>query len=593
MDEHRVFTWTGAFNPNDLFWFQLRPPGDVNEDGTVDSDDYDIWRANVGADLAALSALEGRALGDLNGDRQINLADFGIIKANKTPGASLIPEPAAGMLLLIGAAAAFCRKRAAGRRNVAACAALALCVALQAESASAQAVATWGGGNGNWNDANWSGGSGAGGRPGAGDRVILPAATGTLVVSTDAGLIYDSMDQQGGLLDIQAAGKLEFTGLVQNGIGPAAGVETRIAGQLVIGNGFNVGYDTPATVSVLGSGVLNVATAPMDTWWADGSVFNVTGGGADITVANIFYYGPATTMNANISSAAFSTVKVQDTLSIQGGTLNANFTNGFVPGLNDSWTLFDATNRGGQIINVNGVGLAPGTRLSVDYGPGGALGQVVTLNVDSTLNLRVDVGTGAMSIQNPAAGASALPIDGYIIRSDSDSLNSAGFTGVGAAGWLPGLPPSQSNGLLSETNFNGSLSVAQGATHPIGSAFSVGGTQDLAFEFRLTNGEILEGSVEYVGTPGFPADFDNNGQVNGADLGVWTGAFGPGNAAGDADGDGDSDGADFLTWQRTLGAGAPAVAGAAAVPEPATVALIALGAGLVRVLTPCRRCRRT
>ena len=39
----------------------------------------------------------------------------------------------------------------------------------------------------------------------------------------------------------------------------------------------------------------------------------------------------------------------------------------------------------------------------------------------------------------------------------------------------------------------------------------------------------------------------------------------------DADGDGDSDGADFLTWQRQLGAGGPVAA--AGIPEPATVEL--------------------
>lgn len=77
MDEHRVFSWTGAFNRNELLWFSGRKAGDVNEDGLVNSADYDTWRANVGVDLTPLTALQGRALGDLNGDRQINLADFG------------------------------------------------------------------------------------------------------------------------------------------------------------------------------------------------------------------------------------------------------------------------------------------------------------------------------------------------------------------------------------------------------------------------------------------------------------------------------------------------------------------------------------
>jgi hypothetical protein len=51
---------------------------------------------------------------------------------------------------------------------------------------------------------------------------------------------------------------------------------------------------------------------------------------------------------------------------------------------------------------------------------------------------------------------------------------------------------------------------------------------------------------------GLPADFDNSGAVNGADLTLWKGDFGL-NADSDADGDGDSDCNDFLAWQRQVG----------------------------------------
>jgi hypothetical protein len=104
MDEMRVFTWTGPFSPADLLFFSLRNTGDVNEDGSVDQADYDIWRMNVGMDLGELSLLEGRALGDLNGDRQINLDDFGLIKENRSPGAVIqVPEPMSSMSFVIGA----------------------------------------------------------------------------------------------------------------------------------------------------------------------------------------------------------------------------------------------------------------------------------------------------------------------------------------------------------------------------------------------------------------------------------------------------------------------------------------------------------
>jgi hypothetical protein len=114
IDEMRVFTWTGPFSPADLLFFSLRNAGDVDENGLVDQADYDIWRMNLGRDLGDLSLLEGRAVGDLNGDRQIDLDDFGLIKDNRSPGAVIVvPEPLSSTSLLIAALLA----RVASRRR--------------------------------------------------------------------------------------------------------------------------------------------------------------------------------------------------------------------------------------------------------------------------------------------------------------------------------------------------------------------------------------------------------------------------------------------------------------------------------------------
>jgi hypothetical protein len=70
-------------------------------------------------------------------------------------------------------------------------------------------------------------------------------------------------------------------------------------------------------------------------------------------------------------------------------------------------------------------------------------------------------------------------------------------------------------------------------------------------------------------------DFNDSGTVDAADLAQWQTDFGV-NAESDADGDGDSDGADFLAWQKNLG-NTGAAGATAAVPEPATQAIAALG----------------
>jgi hypothetical protein len=64
-------------------------------------------------------------------------------------------------------------------------------------------------------------------------------------------------------------------------------------------------------------------------------------------------------------------------------------------------------------------------------------------------------------------------------------------------------------------------------------------------------------------------DFDEDGDVDGADLTNWKGGFGAtsfvSHVQGDADADSDVDGGDFLIWQRQAG---KSPAAAVAVPEP-------------------------
>lgn len=100
------------------------------------------------------------------------------------------------------------------------------------------------------------------------------------------------------------------------------------------------------------------------------------------------------------------------------------------------------------------------------------------------------------------------------------------------------------------------------------------------------NAAVARSYLQAALTAPVPGDFNADGATDAADLARWSAGFGMTTSAtlaqGDADRDRDVDGADFLVWQRHVGAGAPAVAANAAIPEPATLSLCLIGSALFR-----------
>jgi hypothetical protein len=111
--------------------------------------------------------------------------------------------------------------------------------------------------------------------------------------------------------------------------------------------------------------------------------------------------------------------------------------------------------------------------------------------------------------------------------------------------------------------------------------FNAANNSDEPFAF---DNIIIEGTTlqEFL-----PADFNQDGDVDGLDLVEWQAGYGV-NADGDADFDNDTDGRDFLIWQRQFGQSSGPLEGGslAAVPEPSSMLLVISLAALCLV---CRR----
>jgi len=189
--------------------------------------------------------------------------------------------------------------------------------------------------------------------------------------------------------------------------------------------------------------------------------------------------------------------------------------------------------------------------------------------------------------------AGRVNLDGTLIN----STNPAEFTLVKEAAGsylltIPGHTPDQGMLLLTGTGATGSVDNSL-VYEAAGNSFRILGVdmlttpekeaggfttlEDTSFQFAFI--DFLNPLIAPGGGSFLEADFNQDGNVNGADLTAWKSGFGTGTtkAQGDANADGKVDGADFLVWQRQFGQAPPATVAAGAVPEPATALLSGLG----------------
>ena len=232
-------------------------------------------------------------------------------------------------------------------------------------------------------------------------------------------------------------------------------------------------------------------------------------------------------------------------------------------------------------------GAGSGATSSIDLGGDDRVFNVGNGSANVDVTIGVPVANGGLT----KTGAGTLALSGANTYS-GDTTVLAGKLSLASAFLANSADVLLSTGATLDLGFAGNPDVIDSLfVDGVSQLAGLWGALDSGAEFTsplITGTGLLQ--VSTFAAPPQPADFDQNGVVDGADLAAWTAGFGAsGNATrgqGDADGNLTVDGADFLVWQRqvTGGAAAPATA---AVPEPAgaallLAALVACAAGVSR-----------
>jgi fibronectin-binding autotransporter adhesin len=500
--------------------------------------------------------------------------------------------------------------------------------------------------------ANGVGNSGAGGltKAGAGRLTMSSANTYTGPTAVTGGaLAITANDQLGDVatgagLTLSGGAALETPGgfdLDSDGIGAAARTVALGAGGGVINiTDATAPLNVRGVVSGAGSltkrGVGAVAILAANTY-AGGTT--VEAGTLTANVAGALGTGDVTLQGTAVldqgNTALPPTLNVSGTPTLRGGgttdhavravagtgTLNIEVTGGifdFEGDLNGFTGTFNMTNiggGGGRFFGSNGSNNITFNLTGVGLQNRGGAGQIFLGGLSG------DAASGLTGLSN----ATANPME-YVIGARNETSEFMGIIGDGGSAG-PTLITKTGTGTLTLSGANtytGATRVNQGSLRLAGSAtmadtadvfLTAGATLNLdtSSATDLVDSLYLNGESQPVGVYGaigsgaqfttplitgsgflqvqtfdLPGDFDNDNDVDAADLTVWQGGFAT-NATGDTDADGDSDGNDFLIWQRNLGRTNPAVGATGAVPEPAMASLAACALAAVAGVARRRR----
>jgi hypothetical protein len=553
---------------------------DLNTDGLVNASDWPLFYPNLLKNLSSLTEV-GRALaGDLDGDGDNDVTDFSLFKedydAANGAGAfqamlASVPEPSSTLLFLLGGLALVARRRRPGARV------LGLLLIVPTAMAGVDRAA-----------------------------LAVPVDLTTFITEnyphadSDADTNTDffpaavwNLTPRRATHNTNADASALFS--------PTSALNKRYIGRLTPGTdddvvGFVLGFE-PGDAQIGSS-----ADYLLLDWKGIDQGFNFT----DFGTANFFHdQTPTGPMPVGLALSRVTGSPTADELwqhmdysenptgSIQqlarGATLGSTAYNraGGSHLFDISYTATNVKVSVDGVEQFNATGSFPDGRFgfySLAQGPTPAFSNFEEVALDFVpLSATVDRSTGTITLRNP--GSSALAFDYYEFTSPSNSLSVAGWNSLSEQNFQPAGPGAHqkwqeaggsSTTALGEAYLDGSSTLAGNGSVSIGDAYNEGvNGEDLVLNFRLTSGLVLPGTVQYVGTaPTLEGDFNTDGVVDAADYVVWRKTDG-------------SNPAGYNTWRtnfgRTAGSGA-ALAGAASVPEPASMVLIlgAVLAGLPR-----------
>lgn len=524
--------------------------GDLNFDGVVNALDWPLANSGRGADLSDLTEAQAYRVGDLDGDRDNDIVDFvlfqNLFNAANGEGAFqamlAVPEPTALALLMT---AICCLGGYRGKRlakSPAPALILAIgCFGCLLMAGSSQATTL------TFADS-------------PGDNADLPVDYGSNISTNSAAFV--TSDGTGATPNIALTWAPTGTPETDNVL--------EFHSSSVWGN---AGFNVPVLQFDLDT---SSQTAPP----ADPTIDFTIDGGFTFQLHD-FEIGNSTGQTAAPYAWNIDLIRLDDMQVVDTQTTAA-----LGPGDRETVT-FDFTG-------------FPNTDYRLRFDDGGANTVNTVIDNLSFSQVMVDLASPKL-IVNTAGGTASIvndsgeifEIDSYEIRSESGSLQVAGWQSLEDQDFEGNGPPGNGNGWeeaggsgpnqLIESYLLGSSTLSDGMSPlSLGSVLAPGGEQDLEFLVHIagTGGVLLPGDVEYV-TISVDGDYNSDGIVNAADYTLWRDSLGSSGSGLPADGnnDGTVNQQDYQYWKARFGNTANG-GGSVSVPEPSSLLVFLLAASI-------------